>query len=153
MVILNQLYLFGWSLTDPGVMEFFKLFLTILQVLNKAVLENRKSNIIIYTIHLLIKQNHQHKLLLEKCMCTDWYLILQGGHAFLQMELQPLIGFGEQTIDGVWQALVVLFVHLLSLTSLMSREGNPWSRGIVWHMRTGCFYDANPDVTSRVRQF
>lgn len=81
-------------------MEFFKLFLTILQVLNKAVLESRTSNIIIYTIHLLIKQNEQQQLL-EKYVCTVCYLVLQGGHAFLQMELQPLVGFGEQPIDGV----------------------------------------------------
>lgn len=81
-------------------MEFFKLFLTILQVLNKAVLESRTSNIIIYTIRLLIKQNEQQQLL-EKYVCTVCYLVLQGGHAFLQMELQPLVGFGEQPIDGV----------------------------------------------------
>lgn len=79
-------------------MEFFKLFLTILQVLNKAVLESRTSNIILDTINLLIKQNEQQ---LEKCVCTVCYLVLQGSHAFLQMELQPFIGFGEQTIDSV----------------------------------------------------
>lgn len=99
MVILNQMCWFGGSLTDPGVVEFFKLFLTILQVLNKAVLERRTSLL----IYLLIKQNEQqqHELLLQKCMCTVCYLVLQRSHAFLQMELQPLVGFGEQTIDGV----------------------------------------------------
>lgn len=84
-------------------MEFFKLFLTILQVLNKAVLESRTSNIIIYTINLLIKPNEQQQpeRLLGECVCTVCYLVLQGGHAFLQMELQPLVGFGEQPIDSV----------------------------------------------------
>lgn len=85
------------------MVEFFKLFLTILQVLNKAVLERRSSIRIIYTINLLLKQNEQQQqeLLMEKCVCTLCYLVLQGSHAFLQMELQPLVGFGEQTIDGV----------------------------------------------------
>lgn len=49
-------------------------------------------------------------------------LILQGSHAFFQMELQSFIGLGEQTIHSVWQTLVVLLIHFLSLTSLMSRE-------------------------------
>lgn len=68
------------------------------------------------------KRQQQHELLLDKCV--RWlHLVLQSSHALLQMELQPLVGFGEQTIDGVRQALVVLFVHLLSLTSLTSKEG------------------------------
>ena len=46
-------------------------------------------------------------------------LVLQGSHAFFQMELQSLVGLGEQTIHGVRQALVVLLIHLLSLTSLV----------------------------------
>lgn len=52
-------------------------------------------------------------------------LVLQGSHAFFQMELQSFIGLSEQTIHGVWQTLVVLLIHFLSLTSLMSREREP----------------------------
>lgn len=77
------------------------------------------------------KRQQQHELLLDK-----WFhLVLQGSHALLQMELQPLVGFGEQTIDGVRQALVVLFVHLLSLTSLTSKEG----QALVTYSDTVCW--------------
>lgn len=38
------------------------------------------------------------------------------------MKLQPLVGLGEQAVDGVRQALVVLLVHFLPLTGLVSRD-------------------------------
>lgn len=46
------------------------------------------------------------------------YLVLQRRHALLQVQLQPLIGLGQQLVDSLRQTLVVLFVHLLSLTRL-----------------------------------
>lgn len=49
-------------------------------------------------------------------------LVLQGGHALFQMELQSFIGLGEETIHGVRQTLVVLLVHFLPLPSLTIRE-------------------------------
>lgn len=101
------------------MVEFFQLFLTILQVLDKAVLEMKTRK----TCQNVMQERQQHHDgLLDECV-RRFHLVLQGSHALLQMELQPLVGFGEQTIDGVRQALVVLFVHLLSLTSLTSKEG------------------------------
>lgn len=50
-------------------------------------------------------------------------LVLQGGHALLQVELQPFVGLREQTVHGVRQTLVVLLVHFLPLTSLKSKTG------------------------------
>lgn len=104
------------------MVEFLQLFLTILQVLDKAVLEMKIRK-------TCQKVMQKRQLLLDKCV-RRLYLVLQGSHALLQMELQPLVGFGEQTIDGVRQALVVLFVHLLSLTSLTSKEGEALVRWV-----------------------
>lgn len=46
--VTNEMFSPDGCLTDPGVVEFFKLFLTILQVLNKAVLQ-RKSGMCVKT--------------------------------------------------------------------------------------------------------
>ena len=82
-------------------------------------------------------------------------LVLQGSHAFLQMELQSFIGLSEQTIHRVRQTLVVLLVHFLSLTSLMSvrrereREKNPdegndiTKFSLLTQTPFGCIYAAN----------
>lgn len=121
------------------MVEFFKLFLAIFKILNKRVLDKK------------IRKSSEQRRPIQRpmwnmcvCVCSihffcgalttvmwasaSWRyehrscLILQGSHAFFQMELQSFIGLSEQTIHSVWQTLVVLLIHFLSLTSLMSRE-------------------------------
>lgn len=45
-------------------------------------------------------------------------LLLQSSHPLLQVELETLVGLGEQSVHRVRETLVVLFVHLFSLSSL-----------------------------------
>lgn len=118
------------SFTDPGMVEFFKLFLTVLEVLNERVLNKRihktaskqicvsKCNLCYTFMHLFFEAIQQYELLHGWMHC----LVLQSSHAFLQMKLQSFVGLSEQTIHGVWQTLVVLLIHFLSLTSLVSGE-------------------------------
>jgi len=45
-------------------------------------------------------------------------LLLERCHPLLQMELKSLVGLCEEPVHRVRQTLVVLFIHLLSLSSL-----------------------------------
>ena len=45
-------------------------------------------------------------------------LLLQRRHPLLRVQLQALVGLGEEPVHRVREALVVLFVHLFSLSGL-----------------------------------
>lgn len=49
---------------------------------------------------------------------SSFDLLFQSGHPLLQVELEALVGLGEEPVHRVRQPLVVLFVHLLPLSSL-----------------------------------
>lgn len=46
------------------------------------------------------------------------YLLLQGCHPLLEVQLQPLVRLAQQPVHGVREPLVVLLVHLLPLAGL-----------------------------------
>lgn len=49
-------------------------------------------------------------------------LLLQSRHSLLQVQLQTLVGLGEESVHRVRQTLVVLFVHLFPLTGLQPQN-------------------------------
>lgn len=55
------------------------------------------------------------------------HLFFQGGHSLLQVELQPLVGLGQELVHRVGEALVVFVVHPLPLPRL--REERERERG------------------------
>ncbi len=69
------------------------------------------------------------------------HLLFQGGHSLLQMELQPLVGLGQQLVHRVRETLVVFVVHPLPLPRLRAervrrvraKEKKEW----VWGGRDG----------------
>lgn len=54
-------------------------------------------------------------------MVGGGHLFFQGSHPLLQMELQPLVGLGQQLVHRVREALVVFVIHPLPLPRLRGR--------------------------------